>query len=51
VIEALAAGYIGDLTGGFFGSHYQDIFAFMVLIGVLMFRPSGLFGEKSGDRA
>lgn len=51
VIEALGAGYIGDLTGGFLGSHYQDIFAFVVLIGVLMFRPSGLFGEKTGDRA
>ncbi|UCV08256.1 branched-chain amino acid ABC transporter permease [Dechloromonas denitrificans] len=51
LIEALGAGYIGDLTGGFLGSHYQDIFAFIVLIGVLMFRPSGLFGEKTGDRA
>ncbi len=51
IIEALGAGYIGDFTGGFLGSHYQDIFAFVVLIGVLMFRPSGLFGEKTGDRA
>jgi branched-chain amino acid transport system permease protein len=51
LIEALGAGYIGDLTGGFLGSHYQDIFAFIVLIGVLMFRPSGLFGEKTGERA
>ena len=51
LIEALGAGYIGDLTGGFLGSHYQDIFAFIVLIVVLMFRPSGLFGEKTGDRA
>lgn len=51
IIEALGAGYIGDFTGGFLGSHYQDIFAFIVLIGVLMFRPSGLFGEKTGDRA
>ena len=51
IIEALGAGYIGDLTGGFLGSHYQDIFAFIVLILVLMFRPSGLFGEKTGDRA
>lgn len=51
IIEALGAGYIGDLTGDFLGSHYQDIFAFIVLIGVLMFKPSGLFGEKTGDRA
>lgn len=51
VIEALGAGYIGDLTNDFLGSHYQDIFAFIVLIAVLMFRPSGLFGERTGDRA
>lgn len=51
IIEALGAGYIGDLTGDFLGSHYQDIFAFIVLIAVLMFKPSGLFGEKTGDRA
>ncbi|KKW68164.1 ABC transporter permease [Lampropedia cohaerens] len=51
LIEALGAGYIGDLTGGFFGSHYQDVFSFIVLIVVLIFRPSGLLGERSGDRA
>ena len=51
IIEALGAGYIGDLTGGFLGSHYQDIFAFFVLIGVLVFRPSGLIGERVAERA
>ena len=51
IIESLGAGYIGDLTNGFLGSHYQDIFAFVVLIGVLLFRPSGLLGERVADRA
>jgi branched-chain amino acid transport system permease protein len=51
VIESLGAGYIGDLTGGFLGSHYQDIFAFFILILVLIFRPSGLLGERLADRA
>lgn len=51
IIESLGAGYIGDLTGGFLGSHYQDIFAFAVLILVLLFRPSGLLGERVADRA
>ena len=51
VIEALGAGYIGDLTGGFLGSDYQDVFAFFVLIGVLVLRPSGLMGEKLAERA
>jgi branched-chain amino acid transport system permease protein len=51
VIESLGAGYIGDLTGGFLGSQYQDVFAFAVLILVLVFRPSGLMGEKEAARA
>jgi branched-chain amino acid transport system permease protein len=71
VVEALGAGYIGDLTdlcqygwvapaidacagGGHFilaGSNYQDVFAFLVLILVLVFRPQGLLGERVGDRA
>ena len=51
LIESLGAGYIGDLTGEFFGSHYQDVFAFLVLIVVLVFRPSGLLGERVADRA
>jgi branched-chain amino acid transport system permease protein len=51
IVEALAAGYIGDLTDNVFGSNYQDVFAFLVLIAVLVFRPSGLLGERVGDRA
>jgi len=51
VIESLGAGYIGPLTGGFLGSHYQDVFAFVVLILVLVFRPSGLLGERVTERS
>jgi branched-chain amino acid transport system permease protein len=51
VIESLAAGYIGDLTGGLLGSNYRDIFAFLVLIVVLVLRPSGIMGQHTGDRA
>ncbi len=51
IIEALGAGYIGEITGGFLGSHYQDIFAFIVLILVLTVRPSGIMGERVADRA
>jgi branched-chain amino acid transport system permease protein len=51
LIESIGAGYIGDLTGGLLGSHYTDIFAFIVLIAVLTLRPSGLLGERVADRA
>lgn len=51
LIESLGAGYIGTITGGVLGSHYSDIFAFIVLIIVLTLRPSGLLGERVADRA
>jgi len=51
LIESIGSGYIGELTGGVLGSHYTDIFAFIVLIFVLTLRPSGLMGERVADRA
>jgi branched-chain amino acid transport system permease protein len=51
LIESLGAGYLGTLTHGFLGSQYQDIFAFLVLIAVLVFRPAGLLGERLSERA
>lgn len=51
LIESIGSGYIGELTGGVLGSHYTDIFAFIVLIIMLTLRPSGLLGERVADRA
>jgi branched-chain amino acid transport system permease protein len=51
VVEALASGYIGDLTGGWLGSNYRDVFAFLVLVLVLVLRPSGLIGGPASERA
>ena len=44
LIEAIGAGYLGELTGGVFGSQYVEIFAFLVLILVLTLRPLGADG-------
>ncbi|KAF1011046.1 MAG: High-affinity branched-chain amino acid transport system permease protein LivH [Pseudomonas fluorescens] len=51
LIEALGTGYLGSATHGVFGSNYQDVFAFIVLIAVLVFRPQGLLGERLASRA
>jgi len=51
LIEALGTGYLGAATNGVFGSNYQDVFAFIVLIAVLVLRPSGLLGERLASRA
>lgn len=51
LVESLGAGYLGQISGGFLGSHYQDIVAFTVLILVLTLKPNGLLGERNSDRA
>jgi branched-chain amino acid transport system permease protein len=51
LVESIGAGYLGALTQGVFGSHYADVFAFVVLIVTLTWRPSGLLGERLADRA
>lgn len=44
LIESLGTGYLVP-------SEYRDVFAFLVLIGVLVLRPSGLMGERVAERA
>jgi len=51
LLEAFAASYLSLVTGGRFGAEYKDIFAFSVLILILIFRPKGLLGEVVRERA
>ena len=51
LIESIVSGYIGEWTGGVLGSNYRDIFAFLVLVLVLVLKPSGLMGQHVSDRA
>ena len=48
VMESMATQYI---PGQFGGSPWKDVWAFVLLILVLVFRPQGLLGEKAVDRA
>jgi len=50
LLEAFAASYLSLLTGGAFGAEYKDIFAFSILIVILIFRPRGLLGEVVRER-
>jgi branched-chain amino acid transport system permease protein len=45
MLEMFAAANLSDLTGGVFGAEYKDVFAFIILIIVLIFKPEGLFGK------
>lgn len=48
IVQSLAAGYNNDLT--FFGSPLGDVVAYVVMLAVLLWRPSGLFGTKEMAR-
>jgi branched-chain amino acid transport system permease protein len=51
MLETFAGSYMGVFTMGAAGSEYKDIFAFSILILVLIFRPQGLMGENVGQKA
>jgi branched-chain amino acid transport system permease protein len=51
LLESFAASYMSLLTNGAFGAEYKDIFAFSMLIIILIFRPRGLLGEVVRERA
>lgn len=45
LLEMFAAANLSGLTGGILGAEYKDVFAFVILIIVLIFKPEGLFGK------
>ncbi|UNS96427.1 branched-chain amino acid ABC transporter permease [Streptomyces tubbatahanensis] len=53
VAEALATAYIGNIPGleQFGGGSWKDVWAFVLLILVLLLRPQGILGERLADRA
>lgn len=51
MLETFAGSYMGVFTMGAAGTEYKDIFAFSILILVLIFRPRGLMGEEVGQKA
>ncbi|MDR3631903.1 MAG: branched-chain amino acid ABC transporter permease [Desulfocapsaceae bacterium] len=51
MLETYAGSFMGVFTMGAAGTEYKDIFAFSILILVLIFRPQGLMGEHVAQKA
>lgn len=50
LIEMFAAANLGILSNGSFGAEYKDVFAFILLILVLIFKPEGMFGKAAKEK-
>ncbi len=51
VIGSVLLGLIETMTSGILSSQYRDLIVFVLLIGVLVFKPTGLMGKSTEDKA
>ncbi|MFZ1985215.1 MAG: branched-chain amino acid ABC transporter permease LivH [Desulfatitalea sp.] len=50
VLGSLVLGWSESFFTGYISSDYEDVFAFLFLVAILIFRPSGLLGRKEADK-
>jgi branched-chain amino acid transport system permease protein len=50
VLGSLVLGWTESFFTGYISSDYEDVFAFLILVFILIFRPSGLLGRKDTDK-
>jgi branched-chain amino acid transport system permease protein len=50
VLGGLVLGWTESFATGYVSSDYEDVFAFLLLVLILIFRPAGLLGRSSGEK-
>ncbi len=50
VLGSFVLGWTESFGTGYVSSDYEDVFAFIFLIVILIFRPSGILGRKQNDK-
>jgi branched-chain amino acid transport system permease protein len=50
VLGGLVLGWTESFFTGYVSSDYEDVFAFLFLVGILIFRPSGILGRKQMEK-
>ncbi|MGH6961501.1 MAG: branched-chain amino acid ABC transporter permease, partial [Dongiaceae bacterium] len=51
MLGGMTLGLMESVGAGCFGNAWKDVIAFVLLVGVLMFRPTGILGEGVGQKA
>jgi len=51
MVGGLLLGILEGLGAGYLSAQWKNVFALLVLIGILLFKPTGLLGERVADRA
>jgi branched-chain amino acid transport system permease protein len=50
MIGGLLLGVFEGLGAGYISSEWKDVFAFVLLVAVLLFKPSGILGENVPEK-
>ncbi len=50
LFEAYGSAFLSTATSGVMGAEYKDVFAFSLLILILIFKPAGLLGRAVGEK-
>jgi branched-chain amino acid transport system permease protein len=50
VLGGLVLGWTESFFTGYVSSDYEDVFAFLFLVGILIFRPTGLLGRRQMEK-
>ena len=51
MVGGLVLGLLEGLGAGYLSSQWKNVFAFVILVGLLLFKPTGLLGERVSERA
>ena len=51
MLGGLVLGMVEGLAAGYLSAQWKNVVAFLVLVALLMFKPTGLLGERIADRA
>jgi len=50
MVGGLLLGVVETLVSGYLSSTYRDAIAFVILIAILLYRPTGLFGSAQAEK-